>query len=516
MEIISNNAFRVLGLPVNSSEKQIVSQYDELLALNKIGKVPAFSNDFEWISKPDRSEESIRKAFHVLQTPERKIEHMIFWFWEHDEIDKMAISSLSEGKISQAINIWEQAVDRKGKNPIYYLKNLASLSFACLAVNIEKNIVDTIAGLKKCIDFWGDLLGMPQFWKELERQSLISHLSLNERDDIKVDILRHIHSAIHPFIEIESDAGTEIKKKYLNCLASSKFPDSARLHIIALYLSPISSEIMNACEKAKEVRSTAPKDALVAAEKLIEITQKPLGIIKSLLSEEEESIISLHDEVIKEVSQCCICYSNEADNLNNVKPILLRAKEVAMGSSAIDRVENDLAKVDEIIEKRKEYVVIDKIYKKLENSHLRLQEKSWFDQHYKVGIDVAMGLKANLDEVAQKFGYPSNEYETVVKHCVNFIRYCSIEAANNSSQYIKAEELIDIAINLICFKYTDGRTYVVDSELDMKLREDKIILKNNNTNDPIGALSRIGIRTLKRNKLCPCGSGKKYKDCCTS
>jgi len=513
VDLIQNNAFRIFGLPATAQDKEIIRRFDELITFQKIGLESAYDTDFLWMGEVDRSEESLNKTLRILQTPKEKIIHAIFWFWQLDDIDKLAFSSLSEGDLRQATEIWTKAFNQRRTDNISYLKNLATLKLAMFVEETRRSTISNISELKSCFDHWADLLPLPKFWQKAN--DLVGDVNLVSSDinTTKADILKKLYDSTYPILSLEVNVGLEVKKEYLKCFASSTFPDSVKEEIIADYLTPIRSKIDTATEKSNKDRSTLPKEALIAAQQLVESTKEPLIWLDSLLSENEILFSSLHDKVAEEIRFCCIDYVNVSNDRDSVKPFLLKAKEIASGILAKDNIEKDISIVNECIQAKKDRIVIDKIYDKFEAASKDLEDGM---SPYEVGHDFAIGLKTDLEKVAQKFGYLSEEYKTTVKNAISFLRYCSIEAANKYKHYIRAEELIDIAINLILFKYTDGKTYAVDSELAKLLYIDKSTLKSNSTNNStLGEIGRGVFRLYKRNKLCRCGSGKKFKDCCS-
>src|SRR3989339_1503991 len=101
MKYYIENAFRVLGLPVTATDKDIIKRVDELITYIEIGKTPAFDTDFLWMGKLNRSKDSISKALQDLQDPEKRLLHTIFWFWDEDESDKVYLDALKSGEINQ-------------------------------------------------------------------------------------------------------------------------------------------------------------------------------------------------------------------------------------------------------------------------------------------------------------------------------------------------------------------------------------------------------------------------------
>jgi len=130
LQIIERNAFRILGLSITASDRDVARREEELQAHLTIGQLPTFDTDFPWIGDIDRSEESVRRALQVLNDPSLKLEHSLFWFWECTAEDILAMDSLREGNQAQASIVWNRAIDESGvtHGTLTHFKNIAILS----------------------------------------------------------------------------------------------------------------------------------------------------------------------------------------------------------------------------------------------------------------------------------------------------------------------------------------------------------------------------------------------------
>lgn len=109
MEIIESNPFRVLGLPITASVREIEKRATELETYASMGKTKTYDTDFSF--KPVvRTLESITEARKKLQLDEEKFRNSLFWFWNHNSVDELALELLRDGYVDKAIAIWEKAV----------------------------------------------------------------------------------------------------------------------------------------------------------------------------------------------------------------------------------------------------------------------------------------------------------------------------------------------------------------------------------------------------------------------
>lgn len=109
MNIFINNAYRILGLPVTATKKEIVRRLDDIQTHIKIGQVPQYDVDFSWMNELNRNYETVNKAYMALESSESKIIHLLAWFWIIDKYDELALNALKNGDLNEAIKIWSKS-----------------------------------------------------------------------------------------------------------------------------------------------------------------------------------------------------------------------------------------------------------------------------------------------------------------------------------------------------------------------------------------------------------------------
>ena len=107
MDIIFQNPFRVLGLSVNATDREIAKQIDDLSIYTEMGKAIEYGSDNFFSAKPVRTPESIQEAKQKIDQPNSKLFYASFWFWEDS-------NNVNGGNISLKIDkcdahkIWEK------------------------------------------------------------------------------------------------------------------------------------------------------------------------------------------------------------------------------------------------------------------------------------------------------------------------------------------------------------------------------------------------------------------------
>jgi hypothetical protein len=118
MNLINNNPYRILALPLTASEREIAKQINTLSTYAEMGKSKSFDTDFQFLNPVFRTPYEIEEAKKQLEQSESKLLYSLFWFWKNNSVDELALEILKEGNTSKAIEIWEKSVFAS-KNKVY-------------------------------------------------------------------------------------------------------------------------------------------------------------------------------------------------------------------------------------------------------------------------------------------------------------------------------------------------------------------------------------------------------------
>jgi len=128
MELFENNPFRVLGIPITASVREIEKRATELETYASMGKTKTYDTDFN-LKPVVRTLENITEARKKLQLDDEKFRHSLFWFWNHNSVDELALDLLRDGDIEKAKTIWEKAVFANSEDvyiPVAVIEDLIS------------------------------------------------------------------------------------------------------------------------------------------------------------------------------------------------------------------------------------------------------------------------------------------------------------------------------------------------------------------------------------------------------
>jgi hypothetical protein len=133
MNSIDNNPYRILGLPITATEKEIAKQINTLTTYAEMGKAKSLDTDFPFMPPVNRTPPIIEEAKKQIEQSESKLFYSLFWFWKNNSADELALDVLKEGNTNKAIEIWEKPVfsdKHTVYKPVVLFENLVRQSTA--------------------------------------------------------------------------------------------------------------------------------------------------------------------------------------------------------------------------------------------------------------------------------------------------------------------------------------------------------------------------------------------------
>ena len=180
MKLITQNAYRILGINTNSTKRLLQQRLDELDAYKAIGQYPKYDTDIGLLGELDRNEELIDSAKNVINNKDLNFLHSLFWFSNANPVDNMAIDFIKNKKFDMAIPLWDNYVPKFKKNEsegkfltddnYHQVKNLALLYLIISLISKYNTIKNTVLGeaarlfekpkemLLLSLDLWNQLI----------------------------------------------------------------------------------------------------------------------------------------------------------------------------------------------------------------------------------------------------------------------------------------------------------------------------------------------------------------------
>lgn len=355
MQTIRNNPFRMLGLPVNSTEKQIAKRISDVKIYAEMGKPIKYDTDFLFISEIKRTPENIRKAVSEIERPQRKLFYSLFWFYQKTSVDELCFELLVDGKADRARELWQKTIDKKSStaNVFYSYKNLISLYLLDAQKKTESSD-ELLSALSLGIDSLAFMLNDDQMMEEYVREICGEKNSI-EIGSVYKDLAEEIHESCHNYIGVNKAVSV---KEFISIL--SNLPKSMQSCINGKYVNSPLQRIEEEIKEAEYNKEESPCDADKHGEALYQKTKSDIDFLAEVLTVDNTTYKTIADKLANAIEQCAITFYNDAkedvETTEAAKKLLQYSKAIAVGMRLKEKIERGM----DVIEKNEEYFTLAK------------------------------------------------------------------------------------------------------------------------------------------------------------
>ena len=335
MDIILNNPFRILGLPVTASERTVARRISDLVIFAEMGKSVSYDTDFPFLSALLRTPESVRQASARIEQPEGRLFYSLFWFRKNNDPDQMAFELLEKNEVEKAINIWIKYAHQNISVDNYScIRNLSILYMGLAAGNLFPNSGKQLL-LSNGITLFGKTFSSGLFEKGCRTFS-----GMNALPD-KMKIGRAFADEMLEFVGRSEGLGG-IKTGAL-VESFRTFPGEIFSHVTEKFVNKPIQRIEATTADVREKRALRPHDADQIGKHLYQTTLDDLIYLRTLLSPSDLRYQLIADKLANEILQCCIDYFNVTmqerhDSGKKALPLLRHADDIAVGGRVKSRV----------------------------------------------------------------------------------------------------------------------------------------------------------------------------------
>ncbi len=241
MELVLKNPFRVLGLPVSASSREVAKRVSDLEMFAELGKEKKYPGDLPKIGEIDRSLDSIKDAARRIELPEMRVFYSFFWFHKGDAVDDLALECLEVFDLD-ADKIWCKQLDKQmGIGKASWRINRAV--FSLMMVDVLEHLTASYFE-RALMDFAFALEGL---YDETTRSIPgAAQVSAQKVRELVVDAL--IDVAVKSLAQIY---GPNASKVLQHCL---HFHDETLAYITAKLTNPLANSIQDAVNQSKAKR----------------------------------------------------------------------------------------------------------------------------------------------------------------------------------------------------------------------------------------------------------------------
>lgn len=222
--IFRANAFRITGLPVDATGREMAKHVDKLKIMAELGQAHP-GNHSALAMKPSPTLDHIREAIQKLKEPELRIIDTFFWFWPEEfgagENDA-SLKAIARGELQTALDIWTQR-ERDHSNGVMARHNLWVYS-QMMAIECEVDLInpdtndakrhETDDHWQKAIVHFNGLAKDPKHWDILEK-------IIRSLDDARLGV------------DFASQIKTTLPKALLYCFAPLRLGVKTKRRVIA-------------------------------------------------------------------------------------------------------------------------------------------------------------------------------------------------------------------------------------------------------------------------------------------
>ena len=260
----SQNAFRLLSLPVTATGSEIQLRADEICVRAKMGQPCDYLYDFAWMGPLDRTEESIRDALHRLSDPVQRTREELAWFRVWGSHDEEALGRLRKNDKAGASRIWESRQEAGDEASIIATFNRAILTHSA-AIGEELLLSRDLGSLvqldadeahwknwRLALETWHNLIKDAQFW------TLLKCIAKTRSDarlvDSTIEELRHdlLGEVLHPSFAFLRQAleGHDVAraKRHAETIRQASLPEESFRPWFAESLRRYTEALREACE----------------------------------------------------------------------------------------------------------------------------------------------------------------------------------------------------------------------------------------------------------------------------
>ena len=352
-DIYRINAFRISGLNVNATTREISNQIQKNQMAEKYGGVMV-NHKSPFPIEPPPDIDKLRQALHRLRDPETRIIDEFFWFWPHSldsSVKDNALDALARNDTKAAESLWinYEATLTESNVSRHNLAVLSHLQVLDIELNGKSLTEEDIKNRDK---YWKDTF---KRWKLLiEHEGFWSRLTARVRqvDDprLTTGFVKRLRESL-PYAIIQINASLALKaaeagnkkesSRQISLMNGSGFGKEVTSAALKHVTKPLRNRIKSICKSYSDEIFSDKKNELAACKKLIENTKELLDTLDILLPLDNTIREGAHDEVALAGASMAISYANDTEDWKSVIPIFEKLRKIVIGESASNRVETN-------------------------------------------------------------------------------------------------------------------------------------------------------------------------------
>jgi hypothetical protein len=472
LNIYRDNPFRITGLPVDATTKEIIRHADKFKQMEELG-YGQLANTAAFALDPPPTVDQIREAMRRLKEPEQRLINEFFWFWPRtfgESANDPAIQALCAGDMEKAYEIWET---EEGKPATGFIANhniavmlhLVALDWTLYQINaeVEPEKEEKICGYwKDSFKRWEKIPSDDRLWDAVK-----TRIRSVGDPRLTTGFGRRFADTLPAALDkINAEAGLKFAQQGRLEWARTHVQFMHETHqgldnvakTAEMVLAPLRKRVRQHIKTARETTKKDPKKGGQAAKLLVDECGRLHFLYELFHTKDAHQKTELFDEVAAASVECVVDYQNSTDDNRLFVEVLRATMPLATATDLRERIQRNL----KIGEKNIRWETIQPLYARLKN--IRESKESGKIRLY----EVKKWMVPELASLAEAQGADSEITNDFSDALADALRGISIDAHNDEEDFETALEAIRLAVPL-----------AKSSELKKKCRDDLTTVTKN-------------------------------------
>jgi hypothetical protein len=354
-EIFRNNAFRITGLSVDATARELNKQVERLQIMEELGQGRVVHTSV-FALQPPPTLDKIRGALHRLRDPEARLIEEFFWFWPEQfgqrEMDA-AMHALLAGDCDTAAKIWmvreSSAQGTVAMHNAAIFWHLTGLERGHYAASAEPNPGlqgGTEISCRNAVSRWRVLLTDEGLWETVNKrieQLNDPRISFDFCRRMRVAMpvaLAKIHAQIAMrYAERDLMEAARSQAQLLSTLTSDKTAVETAADLV---LASAKSRLGEHSQRAKTEAGLHPGQADSLVQSLIGPSLFLAQVAELFFGDDENAVRDVLDQAVSVCIDCVVAYQRETGNDPRFVDLLNRLRPISTDPGLSNRITKNL------------------------------------------------------------------------------------------------------------------------------------------------------------------------------
>ena len=465
--VYRHNAFRITGLTVDASPREIKRRIDDLKAAEEMGDAEE-EHSHAFALEPPPTMEQIREAAQRLQDPERRVIEEFFWFWPEEwgggKKDPVMRSMLNGDK-DTAFKTWSTTVSNDHSHASTVAKHNLAVMYQLVALDseyyalegdLEEDQHETISKYwRTCFKWWEELTEDEAFWslvtdriRMLDDPRLTTGFARRMRASLP-EAMDKINAMLAiSFIE---RGKSDLAENHVDYMLETHQGQDDVAGTMAHVAEPLLQRIRTAVEHAEKDSMASASRANQSATNLLHVATQPIHILRKFLSQDDVALTDTCNAVAYACLHCARAYSHATEDWKGILSILEGARGMALTPDAVEEVTDALRNARQNAAFAEHGEPVAERLKELDSIPSHAKRFDIVQREILPRLEVLRGSKATADA-----------YKVCADMVAAFLRNLSVSVFNESGDMSLASRAVELALGLAS-----------DADLRKRLKEDQ-------------------------------------------